>query len=481
VNQPSTSLIRAAQGALIVLLLLTLGLFIMHGARSIAFPYPLDYGEGPLLDQALRLADGNNIYDKDLGHAPHTVSNYPPLFIAAVAAATPLFGAAYWYGRTLSLLCVLLAAAACGCVVFRLTHRRLPALATAGCLLAMPYVGFWSALFRIDSMALALSLTALALLPDRSDQKRRLLLVALLLTCAVFTRQSYLLAAPLAAVSTLASARQTRRMALQLCGLLALLGGGGLLAMQWLTDGGFWLHVVTANINAFSLSRSMRYLREIGLLMPCFVALPLLALWSARTQPRARVLIGVYAGGALVSAMTVGKLGSNVNYLLELCAACAIGSGWVLSLWQPVGWRQCMTTVAVALQLALLLGGSRYRQNLDDKLAMQEEQRSLFEFVRDTPGTLLADEAAGLLPLAGKPIEIQPFEMARLADAGAWDQQAFLARMGRREFSAVLMQQLPWSPIHRTRWTPAMLDQIDQHYLASHRVGYTVVYLPREN
>jgi hypothetical protein len=306
-------------------------------------------------------------------------------------------------------------------------------------------------------------------------------LIAVLLTCAAFTRQSYLLAAPLAAISTLASERRTRPMALQLCGMLALLGGGGLLALQWLTEGGFWLHIVTANINAFSLPRSLRYLREIGLLMPCFVVLPLLALWTARAQPRARVLIGAYTAGALVSALTVGKLGSNVNYLLELCAACAIGSGWMLASWPLLSWRQAATTVAIALQLALLLGGSRYRQNLNDKLAMQEEQHSLFEFVRGTPGTLLADDAAGLLPLAGKQIEIQPFEMARLADAGLWDPQAFVARMGRREFSAVLMQQLPWSPIHRTRWTPAMLQQIEHHYVESHRVGYTVVYLPREN
>jgi len=251
--------------------------------------------------------------------------------------------------------------------------------------------------------------------------------------------------------------------------------------MQWLTGGGFWLHVVTANINAFSLSRSMRYLREFGLLMPCFVALPLLALWTARSHRRAQVLIGTYSAGALLSALTVGKLGSNVNYLLELCAACAIGCGWMLAFWPSPGRRRTATTVAITLQLALLLGGSRYRQNLDEKLALQEQQHALFEFVRGTAGSVLADDAAGLLPLAGKPIEIQPFEMARLAEAGIWDQQPFVARMGRREFSAILMQQLPWSPIHRTRWTPEMLQQIEQQYVASQRVGYTVVYLPRED
>ena len=118
--------------------------------------------------------------------------------------------------------------------------------------------------------------------------------------------------------------------------------------------------------------------------------------------------------------------------------------------------------------------------HLDDRLAQREQQASLFEFVRRTPGTLLADDAAGLLPLAGKPIEFQPFEMTQLAAAGLWDPTPLLARMEQQEFSAVLIQRVPWSPIHRTRWTPAMLEHIEQHYEPRHRLGYTVVYLPRE-
>lgn len=472
---------RASQGALIAMLALTACVFVTQGARSIGFPYPLDYGEGPLLDQALRLAEGNGIYDPDLSHSPHTVSNYPPLFVATVAAATRLFGGAYWHGRTLSLLCICLAAFACAAIVYRLARDRWAAFGAAGCLLAMPYVGFWSALFRVDAMALALSLAALAYLPERAEQGRRLTIVALLLTAAAFTRQSYLLAAPLAAIVTLAADRQTRPLATRLLLRLALFGGAGLVALQWSTGGGFWFHVVSANVNAYSPGRALRYLGEFGRLGPVFVLLPLLAPIVARDQPRARVLIGSYSAAALVSGLTIGKLGSNVNYLLELCAACAIGCGWLLSSCRASSGRRAGVTLAIAIQLALLLDGGRYRSHLDDKMALRDQQRSLLEFVRRTPGRLLADDAAGLLPLAGRAIEFQPFEMVRLAESGAWDPTPFLARMERREFSAVLMQQLPWSPIHRTRWTPEMLLSLDRNYNVSHRVGYTVVYLPRKH
>ena len=72
--------------ALVLLVLAArFGMSLVHYAGlaqpSLAFPYPLDYGEGPLLDQTLRLAAGEQIYDNDFSTAPFTISNYPPLFL----------------------------------------------------------------------------------------------------------------------------------------------------------------------------------------------------------------------------------------------------------------------------------------------------------------------------------------------------------------------------------------------------------------
>ena len=45
-------------------------LFVRHGVAALAFPYPLNYGEGPLLDQAVRLTDLKNIYPRIFRHPP---------------------------------------------------------------------------------------------------------------------------------------------------------------------------------------------------------------------------------------------------------------------------------------------------------------------------------------------------------------------------------------------------------------------------
>src|SRR5215510_10357917 len=87
---------RLALMAAVALLLWTqahaLALFVRHEWMAITFPYPLDYGEGPLLDQAVRLARFENIYRGDLTVPPYTLANYPPLFPLAQAPFVWAFG-----------------------------------------------------------------------------------------------------------------------------------------------------------------------------------------------------------------------------------------------------------------------------------------------------------------------------------------------------------------------------------------------------
>jgi len=92
---------------------------------------------------------------------------------------------------------------------------------------------------------------------------------------------------------------------------------------------------------------------------------------------------------------------------------------------------------------------------------------------------VLADEALGLLPLAGRPLELQPFELTQLARHGLWDPTPVIERLERREYEVVLVYRVPWSPLHETRWTPEMLERLERGYRPAGNVGHTVVYRPR--
>ena len=57
-------------GVLLLVLAAGAGLFMADGARVVRFPYPMDYGEGPLLDQTRRLGRFERLYRSDLTTPP---------------------------------------------------------------------------------------------------------------------------------------------------------------------------------------------------------------------------------------------------------------------------------------------------------------------------------------------------------------------------------------------------------------------------
>jgi hypothetical protein len=159
----ATALLLLAQGLAVLL-------FLRHGWDALAFPYPLNYGEGPLLDQSVRLAQFQTIYRTDLTVSPYVVSNYPPLFMLAQVPFVWLFGPALWYGRLISLLSVAAVALFVGLTLHTLTKDRIAAIAGGLIFPAMPYVVRWSSLSRVDLLGLALSwagLFVVARWPDR--------------------------------------------------------------------------------------------------------------------------------------------------------------------------------------------------------------------------------------------------------------------------------------------------------------------------
>jgi hypothetical protein len=190
-------------------------------------------------------------------------------------------------------------------------------------------------------------------------------------------------------------------------------------------------------------------------------------------------LVAPYLLGAVVSGLTIGKVGSNVNYLLELGAAVALALG-VLLAW--LGPRRAVTaavSLLLALDVALMVLVSPYRAVTHARLGQLADARRLEELVREAGGTVLADEDMGLLARAGRPIFFQPFEMTQLARAGRWDQRPLLGDIERQAFAAILIYAIPEVPLHRDRWTDEMLRAIEQRYTVSERVGQTLVFRPR--
>jgi hypothetical protein len=496
-----------------------------QGREALNFDYTLDYGEGPLLDQAVRLSNGEGIYPPDISTPPYTITNYPPLFVLLQVPFVWAAGAALWYGRLISLLCTLLAALFTGLTIHALTRDRLAALAGGLLLLVFPYVLHWAPLNRIDNLALALLMAGLYVLARNPHSRQKHVLAAFLLAGAIFTRQSYALAGPLAAVVFLlcepsrpAGHEFDHRYGLKRTAYFILwLGGIGLVVFLILlltSSGGFFFHIVTANVNPFFWDTVKRYAGDFKRYMPFLLAGAAgMFLWGLnepvhlvrrlrrKSAPASQVgkaprekanrsldhsawwLAAPFLVGATLSAITIGKDGSNVNYLLELCTALSLSAG-VLIAWagqESTAFKMAMLVV-LALQVNGILQWSQatyatYHTNRFNQLPQLFQLNQAIQ--RADEGDLLADEHMAMLVTNGHNLVFQPFEFKMLSEAGKWDQSAFITSIQQKEFPLILLYDPSTWDSQQARWTPEQLSAIYANYQRKGELAETILLEPK--
>ena len=446
-----------------------------YAARGWCFEWPLDYGEGPLLDQAKRIAAGGTIYPPTFGEYDGLVSNYPFVYPCLLALVGKCFGFTFPVARALTAASALACIAAVASIVRGLTRNPVAAAFAAALFAASPVVIFWSTLARVDFLALAFTLSALALVVRSPLARTTPVLAAVLLVLAVFTRQSHVVAGPLAVGVVLWT--DSRARAFVFVAAFLGLSIAMVLALQALTHGGFWLHVVVGNDQAYRPSNVVSALGRFVLSSG-----PLLVSVGASWKMRAAVtesphrLLAPFLVGALVASLTIGKVGSSVNHLLPLVAALAIGGGVALASAVKARW---VLLAQVPWMLAFALLDSP--ESLEQRLVRRDEIADLARVVSESQAPLLADEEMGLLVLANQPIAVDPFDLTQLVRAGRATEEPLVAALRAKRFRLVLVSDLPPNneATVNERWTPRMLAALHVGYEAHETFVRTTVYRPR--
>lgn len=472
--------IAVALVALLVMAAQGLRLFVEHGRIVLDYPYSLNYGEGPLLDQVARLSRGENLYPRDLSQPPYTITNYPPVYMLAQVPFMRAFGAEFWYGRLISLAASVFAALMIAGIAAVTLRDGIAALAASLMFLCVPYILHWSALARIDSLALALSLTGLFFIAWKPERQWAVMLSLVFLTAAAYTRQTYLLAAPLAACAWLwgrVSPLRGITFGIQFVALVLAI----FIPLLVITRGGIFFHLITANVNALDNHILDFFTEEILHTLPILLAgggLWLVGGWISRSK--AWWLIGAYLLGGFAVALTITKVGSDVNYLYELMAALCLAAAALIAVTRRFPIIKAALIAAVAVQMAMALGLSeaKYYRLLTERIDERRAGMALLEqVIASTDSPIITDEHMGLLALAGKPIYVQPFEMSQLAIAGQWDQTPFLEAMERGEYPVVLMYNPMMNPqLRMERWTREMRRVISDYYRVERQAAETLVY-----
>lgn len=468
-----TAFERIAWAILFLMLFAAIVFYLWRVWLHLTYPYPLDYGEGPILDQVLRLARGGNIYRVDLTQPPYVLANYPPLYYILQFPFVHLVGPALWYGRLISVASIMTTALLVGLTVLTLTKNRIAASASAVTLLAIPYISYWSLLNRVDSLALMLSWTGLFIVVRWPRKKWGLFATGLCLAAAVYTRQTYGLAAPLAAFVWLWR-ENSRRSALALGAITAGLGLSAFILLNAASNGGFYFSIVTANVNDYRLAQMVAFWSKLVKNMPILLVAGVgLFLLGNRKALNGFSLVAPYLTAAAIVALTIGKVGANVNYFFELSAGLAVTSGIIFNyFYRRISWRAvACSLLAVQLVMLMLWTQRNFMPYLPERRA---EAANLLQRLELVEGPVLLDEYMGLWALTGRPLYIEPIGMKHLAANGQWTQETLLEAIATHDFDIIAI-----SPAYaEERWTAEALHQIEQSYQRAELLDGNDIYVP---
>jgi hypothetical protein len=430
--------------------------FLFYGAVCLFYPYDLDNEEGFILNQIHQLRHGHTIYP-ELKAPPYTVGNYPPVYQVVNLPFSLVFGTHHWYGRLISILATLVLGYLIGRIVYRITEDIFTALVAGIFPFAVHYIYSWAVLNRVDMLALAFTLAGIYKV---FKEPKKIVVPVILFLLAFYTKQT-MIAAPVIAFFYIFLNDPKK------AGLFAVsLGLSGLmvfLTLYGLTHGEFFYHLVLYNMNPFRWSSVWNYLTNMVHFYWPFFLIVLIGFFVHWGRDWKLLFGGWFLLSALV-AISAGKDGSAVNYLIEMFIAGSILAGVSLSeLRKSVVWGQYILAGLVFYQLILIphFPYTRYWYGPMPDRARYNRAKSVEEIVRNTPGPVLSDDAA-LLLRAGKPVLFQPFIMSTLDQQHLWNSAPLVQDIQNRKFSLVILY-FPLSIENARgdeRYSPAIYDAL---------------------
>lgn len=333
-------------------------------STRLAFPMDLEWIEGGQLLHAYRVLRGEELFtEPNVGFMPYS---YPPGHTVALALFGAVLGVDYWVGRLVSCLAlgviVAILARHSSASFSGMPRRAASAILAVGTIsAAFPLTGGWFDLVRNDELALALSLSAAALVFERGPMSRvRFFGTLFVMNAAVFTKQTavfYLTWALL--FHFVRNPRQGVKLGL---GLLVL-GAATTGFLEWITHGRYLDYTV------FLLSKQVVHKhmyadawRRWLDFAPYLPALPVIALVLALyglLSARALFWLGILAAALPASILPYAKQGGYINNLLPV--AVLSGPVALMLLGSLVSkWPRRAAAPLGALVLAFFAGFSAY-------------------------------------------------------------------------------------------------------------------------
>jgi hypothetical protein len=378
----------------------------------------------------------------------------------------------------------LLCASLVGAIIYQASRAKVPSSVCGAAFLGSIFVYQWGAWGRVDSSAILFSLLAI-LVVQRWQGWWGVTVAALLCLLSVCTKQTQW-AAPVA-ITVWLLWRGRWRLALGFGAVLGGLGGVVFLALNALTAGEFFRHLVVYNGLPYSLRAFLGYGRAFlvtqGAVLAVAMTYAALGVWR-----RCLSLAVLYFFASAVLTLAVGRAGASSNYFLETIAASLIlcGLAWG-ELSKRGGYASTLVPAALTVQLVWFrafpltplrtyydpLSAFGYTPQVTDIRSCQRIDR----YVMDTEGEILT-EGGGFALKNGKELYGSPWLLSALEPTGLVDEGLLSLEhaVAQRRFSLVI---LTWQS-----YPPRILDAVWANYQRIDTVDCVFkyeIFLPRES
>ncbi len=433
--------------------------------------------EGIVGLHAHMMAQGEGLYHP-LNQYPYTVAAYGPIYYSLCAALDRLGVPVYLAARSISFVALLGSLWFCWRILVRLVPQDRSAR-TAGLLLAASTANllYWGTVGQVDMLAVCFSLAAFSTYLDWRAGSSSLWLAGLFVVLAVFTKQT---AISSGAVISLLLLREDRRTALRWIPAVALAGGAIAATLQVATQGAYLENALFANLNPFAwgkLADQAQYflLTSGGLLLIVVCCLPAVT--------RASSPVFLYAGVSLaVWLLTAPKVGSDLNYQLEMTLLLAVAAGVGLG---QTGFfpavfanrRNAITLLQIPLALHIALNLTLTARNAAERVVFESaktaEIESLRPYMASPHRRVLGGSYDATLQLRGR-IEVETLIYTLLVEAGRIDPGPVQRDLESGRFDTVI---LPFdiSGGQTPTWLNAELTPLPKAQLEAVRTRYRLV------
>ena len=419
-------------------------------------PFEIDYEEGNILNSGLRIVQGQPLYPAP-GSFPYILNPYGPVGYLVSALGIKIFGLGL-FGPRLFITFAGIAVAALIATLTKALGGRWDAGALLGLsYLCLPLVSYWLPLLRVDLWAVFLGLLGLYVF---SKFRSAWPLAGLLFASAILTKQTAV-AAPAAVFLELIAERKFARA----FGIIGIVVGSVFACMEALGQG-FIFAFLKTHPDPYSFYRAFQ--SAVAAVHGCMLIVAVIgyaAVFRFRWTQRSR-LAWFYVFLCSLSALSAGKLGSNMNHFLEWTAAVCIIAGLALS---ELLQREDAMARPFSLGLLVLAGvlAAMSLRNFGVVGPEQKECGADYAFVRSFPGRRVMSDDITALVLGGKDVLVSnPFVTTQLGNSISWQAGTVEQLVQRQYFQLIVLGGTLDSYIPSAGGeSPELIRAIGKHYV----------------